>query len=73
MSIEKNKEAGGLHRFRGWRRVRGERMSDEIIVTDMSSEELELALDFAEKVWGLSREEAIEAIQKGDYVFRLEE
>lgn len=48
-------------------------MSDEIIVTDMSSEELELALDFAEKVWGLSREEAIEAIQKGDYVFRLEE
>lgn len=48
-------------------------MSEEIIVTDMSSEELELALDFAEKVWGLSREETIEAIQKGDYVFRLEE
>lgn len=45
---------------------------NEIIVCDMSPEELELAIDFAEKVWGLSREEAIEEIEKGNFVFRLE-
>lgn len=46
--------------------------NDEIFVTDMSAEELELALDFANKMWGLSRKEAIEEIKKGNYVFRLE-
>lgn len=45
---------------------------NEILVTDMTSEELELALDFANKVWGISREEAIEIIKSGEYVFRLE-
>lgn len=38
--------------------------NDEIFVTDMSAKELELALDFANKVWGLSRKEAIEEIKK---------
>lgn len=45
---------------------------NEILISDMTAEELSLALDFAEKVFGLSREKAIEEIKKGNYVFRLE-
>lgn len=43
-----------------------------ILISDMTAEELSLALDFAEKVWGLSREKAIEELKKGNFVFRLE-
>ena len=46
--------------------------ADVILISDMTVEELFLALDFAEKVWGLSREKAIEEIKKGNLVFRLE-
>ena len=45
---------------------------NEILISGMTAEELSLALDFAEKVWGLSREKAIEEIKNGNYVFRLE-
>ena len=47
--------------------------NDKILITDMSAKEIALTLDFAAKVWGLSPEKALEEIEKGNLVFRLEE